>query len=769
MGVVQAVEKVMLSRNERTKYVNKLMNEENEARRKYKEDQAKRQYQLRKLNIDNIEKQNESKRSQRQSAIDSIKLEMKQVKQQIDTDQKELLLTHKKLSEAQEKLNKTNLALKTWPTTRREALNHFDSALKAAKKDYNRDCQAIENTIQATGVHETNVAKFLRIAHNVINAGAATRISTNKLSTQISTFGEIIKQQCSTKLSIQNYFTDIEPELQRFVPILEAKNMYYLDDIKCHDQEEFDSDILTLLQDSITAEQKNDSSVEISGSELAEQLLQSWGLGQYIKMLKNEGWEDPVDWAELTEEDLLELNFKKGHMKKFKREYQKWLKQSVNNGTLSFIEKRKLKSICLQSAKTWEKDAKMKSKHVKQTLMTIAPVLGKFFAQINDAVKQAQIILEYPQQLNDECLLNEQQIKSMNMIENDEKKNSDRQRELWDTQSKCEIYSESDEKWLDGTIVKIINDKEGEWLTIAYRTGQENITPTLKQIQRFAKEIRPAVSVDAVSKINGECVLTKASVTKFNIVESLKDECKEDTVKLMALTLAMGVEDGCVAIFKSQGIIRQSVILAQDILKLKPANMNDSTTKRKLWKSVDDGIINIFNSAVEMVKVSAKYFSFFLRFKSSFGYFMSCYENDNEQKESDISLTVSMEYLLKDIREFDAFQQSFHQKVNELERKSMKVISECVRTAIGAEEFEISKTSRAKTLQIYLDKQKEYDQKLIDLGQKLNKIWDTKIEQISTSSQLKYQCKLVEKSISNNQKYYDKLASRLNSWQKYII
>eukprot|EP01083_Nonionella_stella_P258054 882562_1 len=109
MGVVQAVERVMLSGNERTKYVNKLMVEENEARRKYKEDQAKRQYQLRKLNIDNIEKQNESKRSQRQSAIDSIKLEMKQVKQQIDTDQKELLLTHKKLSEAQEKLNKTNL------------------------------------------------------------------------------------------------------------------------------------------------------------------------------------------------------------------------------------------------------------------------------------------------------------------------------------------------------------------------------------------------------------------------------------------------------------------------------------------------------------------------------------------------------------------------------------------------------------------------------------------------------------------------------------
>eukprot|EP01083_Nonionella_stella_P069236 184440_1 len=61
----------------------------------------------------------------------------------------------------------------------------------------------------------------------------------------------------------------------------------------------------------------------------------------------------------------------------------------------------------------------------------------------------------------------------------------------WKANSKCKIYSDSDAKWYDGTIIKITSDKEGEWLTVAYRTGADEKTPTLKQIQRFAKEIEP--------------------------------------------------------------------------------------------------------------------------------------------------------------------------------------------------------------------------------------------------------------------------------------
>eukprot|EP01083_Nonionella_stella_P172483 592081_1 len=63
------------------------------------------------------------------------------------------------------------------------------------------------------------------------------------------------------------------------------------------------------------------------------------------------------------------------------------------------------------------------------------------------------------------------------------------QRMGWKANSECKIYSDSANKWFDGTVIKVTNDKEGEWLTVAYRTGA-NKTPTLKQIQRFATEIK---------------------------------------------------------------------------------------------------------------------------------------------------------------------------------------------------------------------------------------------------------------------------------------
>eukprot|EP01083_Nonionella_stella_P300186 1023386_1 len=71
-------------------------------------------------------------------------------------------------------------------------------------------------------------------------------------------------------------------------------------------------------------------------------------------------------------------------------------------------------------------------------------------------------------------------------------KNDKQERAEWKADSKCEIYSESEKQWFDGTIVKVTSDKEGEWLTVAYRTGCDHKTPTMKQIQRFAKEIKPS-------------------------------------------------------------------------------------------------------------------------------------------------------------------------------------------------------------------------------------------------------------------------------------
>merc|ERR1719362_174279 len=59
-----------------------------------------------------------------------------------------------------------------------------------------------------------------------------------------------------------------------------------------------------------------------------DELLTLWGLEKYTKNMEDEGWDDPKDWKELTDDDMKnEMNFSKGHIKKFRRRFDEWLKQ----------------------------------------------------------------------------------------------------------------------------------------------------------------------------------------------------------------------------------------------------------------------------------------------------------------------------------------------------------------------------------------------------------------------------------------------------------
>jgi len=64
-------------------------------------------------------------------------------------------------------------------------------------------------------------------------------------------------------------------------------------------------------------------------------------------------------------------------------------------------------------------------------------------------------------------------------------KEDDAKRSAWKVNSKVEIYSESELKWIAGTIIRVYNDREGEWLVIRYAAART------KEIQRFSNYIRP--------------------------------------------------------------------------------------------------------------------------------------------------------------------------------------------------------------------------------------------------------------------------------------
>ena len=128
-----------------------------------------------------------------------------------------------------------------------------------------------------------------------------------------------------------------------------------------------------------------------------------------------------------------------------------------------------------------------------------------------------------------------------------------------------------------------------------------------------------------------------------------------------------------------------------------------------------------------------------------------------------------MEYLQKDIREFDAFQKQFTKTIIELESNASDVITKCVKTAIGADEYEKSQSSREKTKAEYLEMQKQYDRKLEQLDKDLDEFWDKRISLSGKFEKLKYETVMLKDSIVRNEKYQTELQERLAEIEKIQI
>merc|ERR1712228_492299 len=61
-------------------------------------------------------------------------------------------------------------------------------------------------------------------------------------------------------------------------------------------------------------------------------LLKEWGLEKYIDKMQDEGWDDPEDWIDITEDDLKnDVGFSKGHIRKWHRKFNQWNKIGANN------------------------------------------------------------------------------------------------------------------------------------------------------------------------------------------------------------------------------------------------------------------------------------------------------------------------------------------------------------------------------------------------------------------------------------------------------
>eukprot|EP00485_Elphidium_margaritaceum_P010703 CAMPEP_0202685950 /NCGR_PEP_ID=MMETSP1385-20130828/1750_1 /ASSEMBLY_ACC=CAM_ASM_000861 /TAXON_ID=933848 /ORGANISM="Elphidium margaritaceum" /LENGTH=828 /DNA_ID=CAMNT_0049340425 /DNA_START=73 /DNA_END=2559 /DNA_ORIENTATION=+ len=653
----------------------------------------------------------------------------------------------------------------------------------------------VKSAINRTGQVDENVGRFLSLTSGLMDATIATTANTNKLDVEISTFGELISRECQDKLFVEEYF--ISNNLQKFVPFLHEEEFVFLNHLICKNDREYE-EILDIVENglrkqlALQLESKTDdndgndggdAAAVLTGEALAQDLLTTWQLSQYFEALKQDGWDDPEGWCDLTDEDLAALGFKRGHISKFQREYAKWcrVRPKGNDGELlKARERRLLREIC-REPETWQKYQSEKEEGIKDALACICPLFCEFFTKIHKGIQQSQELLGYDLSLSGHQLKAIQMVndmppaplKQIEYKQQDGDDDDDKQyevgdddevvnnfshppttetdlRKAWKVNSKCQIYSDSNQRWCDGTINNISHDAEGEWLHVRYNNND-------KQIQRYSNSIRPCF--DPNDKILTQCrALTVASIMSIDVTDFMMEKFTANDLTSRALTVAEGVEDCCMQIIKSQSTIRRSVLLAKEILDLKPAYMSDEAAK--YWMVINKGVNHIFDTAIEMVRVSAQYFAYFLRFKQSFNYYMS-----NQDK----SLIVSLELLQKDIREFSKFKQEFAKRVQALTRVAMESISQCVEQHIGASNFEQARKSRETALKIWLEKKAIYDKKAIELDLELDKHQQDRIKCEAEKARLDCRVKMVQSQIAANEQYKQSYSSARSELQSQLL
>merc|ERR1719356_93902 len=596
----------------------------------------------------------------------------------LDTDEKALKEAKTKEAEAigrfetqQKKIDSTENEMKT----KRKQFNDDIEVMKKASED---DFKNVAEAIKRTGQTEGNVGRFLRLTAGLLGATEMTTKDTNAMASQIKTFGALIERECCDKLTITQY-SQKEEGLQPFVQLFADQGIHNLRSLKCRSDEEFDELLLQLGtamkkdQEKTKGDIENQENVPAVSDDAKEEevvsadaVLEQFGLKKrfWDKMVE-EGWDDAQDWPDVTGDDLKAIGIKGGNLKKWGRMIEKLGDYNISAGAgdssslLTAKQKGLLREIC-RKPEMWEKDEAEQEEAASSGLKSTSPALVEFFGRIHNGVKQSALLLE--------CARNPtvEQLKAIEM----------------------------------GAADPTSDDKKVEENAVAIRIDGGSAKQSQLMRQSYA--------------------LRQAALSEVSVAEQMQDAFAQSQ---QALTVAEGVEDSCKQIIKSQGTIREAVLLAAQILDLKPANM-ENEERKKLWAAVDRGVIR-FASTIKMAKATDEFFGFFLRFQSSFQYY---------QKNADKSLVVSLRFLNKEVNEFTDYQEQLMATVKALDAEAMQCIKECVEQQIGADNFEAARKARDEWNKKMSKKQREHDEEMLKINGDLQNMRDVLVGLISTKA-----------------------------------
>lgn len=619
----------------------------------------------------------------------------------------------------------------------KKALADYDKALAIARDKMQKGEDEIAAAIRKTGQQESNVGKFLVLAAQMSKATMATTAKSNKLEAQLATFGELVTRETRSKLAISTYFENHEC-LKPFVPALKDAGYNNMESLKCDNDEEF-AEIVSILDKAAAAmdvdnsqeDKPNEDQKAIEAPPPAEsepddpeQMLAKYKLGKFWQVLEDEGWDDPEQWADLTDDDLTEMGFKKGNINKFRKMLNKEAPDDAESSALTSLQLRLIKTAC-RKPDTWKELEEAREAAARDSLSVLSGLLAKFFLRVDGGMKQAELLLEFG---GANSQLTEPQMKAIeaandaaNEQPSDEKVEFDDDenevRGAWQVGSEVEVFSKSKKAWFRGKVVQITEEAEEEWLHVDYDGAQ-------KRVGRLSQWVRSPMSgldvdpqvVEDVKPTEKDLViarqsdaLTNASIVAINVTDSMKEEFEANPTALRALTVASGVQDCCVGILRGQSALRQSLLMVEEIRGMKPADLTASS--KALWDCMDTGAVSIMKTALKMTQVTAKYFGFFLKLRQSFQFYLA-----NQQR----PMVIACEYLIEDCQAFSKFNKEFTEFVAQLNEQAVKVITECVQTGIGIQNFESAQREREQNKQAFLEAQAQYDKKLEEWRIKLD-------------------------------------------------
>eukprot|EP01083_Nonionella_stella_P164654 545634_1 len=412
-------------------------------------------------------------------------------------------------------------------------------------------------------------------------------------------------------------------------------------------------------------------------------------LAPFAKYLKNEGYDAMEDILCEDEDefemilDIIEAGIAEDKGKPLKK---------GTSGKES-VAYRCLEKMCLRKnagAKDgWISEQKKKKKVVTAQLNEVSPLLATFFGEIDVAVNEARKYLVCGKDKTPEQLLaiknasvNEKKLKAIKASEEDE--------------------SEEDEDKEENKEDAGVSEEEARELKLM---KQENTA------------------------------YLSAAVVRLHVVDALAhkfEEGEQPETRKTGLTLARDVETCSLQIMESQATIRSSVLIARQLVEFKPAKPGKQAAP--FWKVIDAGIVNIFNNYIEMMKIASIYFSYFVKFKAAFEYYVSCREIQKE----DSDLMVATEYLQRDVKSFTAFKSKMQATVDKLTNDAKTIISDCVSKTSGAQSFKKAQEEREKATAELLRQQKDLNDKRFKLVTAFNAPHDAWKERAAELDRLKF-------------------------------